>query len=137
MGGIWFIERDDLDKWSRRVAALDMQWPSCPGPSQDQTTWRIFIIWIVFNHFGIAKDFSGFLHTDSTSNALVSRVFGELKLLCLEFLSYLVDQRHVQFSFCTIFLVYTVCFEQANAHLTTDAVLIVQSGKDKTGLNII
>ena len=79
------------------MAALDMQWPSTFGVSQDQTAWPVFVIGIIFNHFSTAKDFSGFLDTDTTNDALVNRVFGELELLGLNFLSYLVDQRHAQF----------------------------------------
>ena len=76
-----------------------MQWSSFSGFPKDQTTWSVFILWIIFNHFSIAKDFSDFLYTDTTNDALVNSMFGELELLGLNFLSYLVDQRRAQFKY--------------------------------------
>jgi hypothetical protein len=73
-----------------------MQWPSFSGPSQDQATRSVFILRVIFNHLRIAEDFSDFLYTDATNNALVNSMLGKLKLLDANFLSYLINQRHAQ-----------------------------------------
>ena len=49
-----------------------MQRPSFSGLSQDQATRSVFILWVIFNHFGIAEDFSDFLYADATDDALVN-----------------------------------------------------------------
>jgi len=62
-----------------------MQRPSFSGLSQDQATRSVFILWVIFNHFSIAEDFSDFLYADATDNALVNSMLGKLKLLALIF----------------------------------------------------
>jgi hypothetical protein len=69
-----------------------MQWSSFSGLSQDQTTWSVFVLWIIFNHFSIAKDFTSFLYTDTTNDGLINSMLGKLELPGLNFLSYLVDR---------------------------------------------
>ena len=80
--------------------------------SQDQTTWSVFILWIIFDHFSIAEEFLGFFYTNTTNNALINSMFGKLELPGLNFLLYLVDQRHTQFR--SSGLVYSNRFELAN-----------------------
>jgi hypothetical protein len=72
-----------------------MQWPSCQRLPKDQATGAIFILWIIFNHFGTAKDFSHFLDTDTSDSALVSGMLGELNWSASIFCR-LVDHRHAQ-----------------------------------------
>ena len=60
--------------------------------------------------------FTSFLYTDTTNDALINSMFGKLELLGLNFLSYVVDQRHAQFRSSAIqFIVFalswlTPCF---------------------------
>jgi hypothetical protein len=73
-----------------------MQWPSCGRPPEDEATRAISVLWIIFNHFGTAKEFSHFLDADTTNDALVSGMFRELELVSLKFPPYLVDHRLAQ-----------------------------------------
>jgi len=57
-----------------------MQWPSCGRPPEDEATRAISVLWIIFNHFGTAEEFSYFLDADTTNDALVNCVFGKLEL---------------------------------------------------------
>jgi hypothetical protein len=55
-----------------------MQWSSFSSLSQDQTTWSVFILWIIFDHFSIGEEFLGFFYTDTTNDTLVNSRFGKL-----------------------------------------------------------
>jgi hypothetical protein len=76
-----------------------MQGPPGCRPPEDEATRAIFVLGILFNHFGAGEEFSHFLDADTTDDALVSRMFGELELVRLNFPSYLVDHRHAQLMF--------------------------------------
>ncbi len=74
-----------------------MQRSSFFGLSEDQTTWAVFILWVIFNHFGIYKYIPHFLHANTTNNALVNGMFGELELSASIFSSDFVNQGHAPF----------------------------------------
>jgi len=47
---IGLINRDDLDPWTRWITALNMQGtPGC-GTAQDQATWTVFVIRVIFDN---------------------------------------------------------------------------------------
>ena len=49
--GIRLIKSDDPNQ--RRQRTLDVDWPSFPRPSENQTTWTIFIFWVFFNNLSV------------------------------------------------------------------------------------
>ena len=73
------------------MTALNMQEPVGSGSSQDQTAWAIFILWIIFNHFGVAEGFANVWNRDTANNALVEGVFRKLEFTRLDFLPYLLN----------------------------------------------
>ena len=77
---IRLVHRHDLDERSRWVAALNVQWSATDRESQDEAAWAVLVLWIVFDDMAVLKRLADLAHTDSSDDALINRMLGELEL---------------------------------------------------------
>jgi hypothetical protein len=71
---IGFVKRNDFDQRTRRVTALNVEGSSRSSKSENQATWSIFVIGIIFDHFAHSYGFSNLSDSDVSEDALVSRM---------------------------------------------------------------
>ncbi len=58
-----------------------MQGAACSGKAQNETTWPIFIIRIVFNHFTISDGLVYFGNPYPTQDSAINIMFGKFEIV--------------------------------------------------------
>ena len=57
-----------------------MEWLARSGEPEDQTTWAIFVVGIVFNHFADRERLAELLDADAPKDTLIQSMLGELEV---------------------------------------------------------
>src|SRR5438874_3495787 len=91
---IGLVECDDLDQGAGRITALDVNWPTRCGKSENQTTRTMFVVWVVFNYFTTGDGLTEFLDTNAPKDTLVNSVLGKFEVRRNNLLADGLDQLH-------------------------------------------
>jgi hypothetical protein len=75
------------------MAALHVQRSSSGGPAVNQVAWPVFVLRVLLDYLTAANSFSDLSQADTTDDALVNGVFGELELIGFDLPAYIVYDR--------------------------------------------